>query len=342
MTFLSLFAVLVFNASCFALPVEEPPLAPPVLASGIEATYQTVEVDRGDVPLSKELSASYVAAREETVSFDIGDEYIASVNVDEGDTVQVGDVIAELNRDYFLGQLKRIDEDETWVNMELSQLDERHELTLSQAALAGEPVDETPYLNERAALLARLDEIAIRKEYMEAENERRILRANIDGIITYVITFEEGDTSTADRAIATIADQSNSVFMVRGQEIKNLTVGGHYDLTIDGNVYDAVVVDPEEVGIERAALDEMYLIVTDEEQPVVTARTYARVTLMLDEATDVLFLPSRVISKANARVFVYILENGIRTIRDIEIGLEGNNRTVITSGLSEGEAVIMD
>jgi hypothetical protein len=148
--------------------------------------------------------------------------------------------------------------------------------------------------------------------------------------------------SRADRAVATIADQSNSVFMVRGQEIKNLVIGEHYPLTIDSIVYDAVVVDAEEVGIERAASDEMYLVVTDEEQPIVTARTYARVTIMLDEAVDVLYLPSRVISKANARVFVYMLEDGVRTIRDIEIGLEGNNRTEITSGLSEGEAVIMD
>jgi macrolide-specific efflux system membrane fusion protein len=63
---------------------------------------------------------------------------------------------------------------------------------------------------------------------------------------------------------------------------------------------------------------------------------------VLDEAKDVLTLPSRVIEKANARVFVYVLENGIRVIKDIEIGLEGNTLTEITGGLNEGDAVIMD
>jgi macrolide-specific efflux system membrane fusion protein len=308
----------------------------------MEATYQTVEVTRGDVPLYRELSASYVAAREETVSFDIGDEYITSVNVDAGDTVEEGDVIAELDRRYYLDELEKIARDETWVNMELAQLDERHALALEQTALTGELVDETAYLNERSDLLARLEEFSIRKEYLELENERRILRSSLNGMVTYIMAFREGDMSAADKAVATIADQSNSVFMVRGQETENMSAGSHYPLTVDGVIYDSMVVSAEELGVVRANTEELYLVITEEEQPVVTSRTYARVTLTLDEAGNVLRLPNKVVKKANARVFVYVLENGIRVIKDIEIGLEGNNLTEITGGLNEGDAVIQD
>jgi hypothetical protein len=41
-------------------------------------------------------------------------------------------------------------------------------------------------------------------------------------------------------------------------------------------------------------------------------------------------------------VFVYVLHDGVRSIRDIEIGLEGNTTTQVTSGLAEGEEVIQE
>jgi macrolide-specific efflux system membrane fusion protein len=63
---------------------------------------------------------------------------------------------------------------------------------------------------------------------------------------------------------------------------------------------------------------------------------------VLEEAEDVLYVPFNTVKKANNRVFVYVLEDGVRMIRDIEIGLEGNMLTEIVSGLFEGEIVIQE
>jgi macrolide-specific efflux system membrane fusion protein len=80
----------------------------------------------------------------------------------------------------------------------------------------------------------------------------------------------------------------------------------------------------------------------DEEPQTLTARTFAQVRLILEEVNDVLYVPFNTVKKANAREFVYVLTDGVRTIRDVEIGLEGNALTEIVSGLEEGEEVIQD
>lgn len=341
MVFIPLTGMLLLSA-CFALPVEEPVLPPPIIQSFESATYKTVAVARGDVQRYRDLNASYVAAREEALSFTVGDVYIKSIYVEVGDVVQKGDVVAELDREYYVKELANAEQDETWALLKLKQLDERHALDLKEAAVTGEAIDEAAYLDERESLQTQLETIRIRMEYLRFEDERRLLRAGMDGTVTYAMSFREGDTSTADQRVITVTDQSQSVFMVRGSEIEFLHIGEQHELIVNWESFTAEVVDPEILGIARVNSDEAYLMIVDEEQPSFTARTYATLHLILDESKDVLYVPYAAVKKANARSFVYVLVDGVRTIRDIEIGLDGNSLTEVTGGLTEGETVIVD
>jgi macrolide-specific efflux system membrane fusion protein len=304
--------------------------------------YRTVEVRRGDVIRYVNITANYVPAQEESLAFEIGDEYIHAVYVDIGDNVQAGDIVAELDRTYFQNELERLAREESWTRLSLSQLETRHEMRLAEAMANDSQVDESAYIDERASLLTQLETHRIRREYLMFEDERRILRAGLNGMVMTALAFSEGMTSTANRNIITIADQSNSVFMVRGPDSVHLEMGKHYDMSINWEPYTGEIVDAESLGISRTREDEKYLMLVGDEPEILSARTFATVRLVLEEARDVLYVPFSVVKKANNRVFVYVINDGVRQIRDIEIGLEGNTTTQIISGLLEGEEVVQE
>jgi macrolide-specific efflux system membrane fusion protein len=333
---------LLFTASCFVLPAEEPVLPPPVLYTVASANFRTIEVRRGDVVRYVDLTAYYLPAKEETYSFGIGDELIFAVYADLGDMVQAGDVLAELDRTFFQNELEKLEREEAWVRLNLAQLEERHNLRLSETDISGGQVDETNYLNQRNGFLTQLETMRIRREYLLHEDERRILRAGLSGTVTTALAFQEGMHSVADRIIFTIADQEQSVFVVRGPDTANMQVGQEYDLTIQWEPYLAVVADAADLDIYRSNPDETYLVLVGDEPLELGTRVFATVRLILHESTDVLFVPHTAVKKANARVFVYVMEDGVRSIRDVVIGLEGNQVTEIISGLEEGEDILQE
>jgi macrolide-specific efflux system membrane fusion protein len=330
---------LLLLASCFALPVEEPVLPPPTLHAPGTASFRTIEVRRGDVIRQIDIPANYVPAQEESLGFEIGDEYIHAIHVEIGDFVRQGDIIAELDRTYYLNELEKIERDEAWARLELSQLEEQHELRLAETRLNDEQVDETRYMDQKNAIQTRLETLRIRKEYLLFEDSRRVLISGLSGMVTAAPPFQEGMQSTAGRLVFTIADQTQSVFMVRGPDTERMTIGQRYDITINWEPYTAVVVDAGELGIFRTSDQETYLMLADDEPPIVGTRVFATVHLILAEARDVLYVPSTAVRKANNRIFVYVMEDGVRGIRDIEIGLEGNTLTEVVSGLTEGEVI---
>ena len=333
-------AILLLSASCMLLPVEEPVLPPPILHGAAVTTFRTIEVRRGDVVLFIDITAHYVPAQEETIGFSVGDEVVKTVYVDVGDIVEAGDILAELDRTYFQNELEKLARDEAWLRLNLAHLEERHNLRLAEARANDTLAEVSAYLDERDVLLNRLNALEIQKNYLLYQDSRRVLRAGISGMVVTALAFQEGLMSTADRGVFTIADQTQSIFMVRGSGANNLVMGEQYDININGELFAAEVVDPALHNIHRETDAEVYLVLVGGEPPDMTGRLSASIHMVLEERNDVLMIPFSAIRQANARIFVYILDDGVRVLRDIEIGLIGNHFTEIISGLSEGDEVI--
>jgi Membrane-fusion protein len=64
------------------------------------------------------------------------------------------------------------------------------------------------------------------------------------------------------------------------------------------------------------------------------------VQVVVDEAEDVLAVPTSAISTAGGQSTVTVLENGVETRRRVEIGVRGDALTEIRSGLNEGDQVV--
>ena len=64
---------------------------------------------------------------------------------------------------------------------------------------------------------------------------------------------------------------------------------------------------------------------------------------MLDERKNVLYVNNKAIHTVNGNPFVYMLDkDGLRTMRYVTLGLELKDTIEITSGLEEGDQVIIE
>ncbi len=62
--------------------------------------------------------------------------------------------------------------------------------------------------------------------------------------------------------------------------------------------------------------------------------------IIVDTATDVLFVPSTALATQNGSTLAKTLVNGKEVDVPVEVGISSDTDTVITSGLTEGQSVI--
>ena len=65
-----------------------------------------------------------------------------------------------------------------------------------------------------------------------------------------------------------------------------------------------------------------------------------RVTIVLEQRDDVLWLPPQAIRTFEGRRFVVVQEEGFQQRVDIKLGIEGDDRIEIEEGLEEGQIVV--
>lgn len=84
-----------------------------------------------------------------------------------------------------------------------------------------------------------------------------------------------------------------------------------------------------------------FSVVSAPESSNLTVGVSGIISLLVDEKKNVLTLPKTIVHIADDKAFVYTLnENNDREIKYIEIGLIGDEKVEIISGLSEGEKVV--
>ena len=62
--------------------------------------------------------------------------------------------------------------------------------------------------------------------------------------------------------------------------------------------------------------------------------------IIVTERADVLWLPPAAVRDFNGRKFVVVQADGVEQRVDVELGIEGDGRVEILSGLSEGQTVV--
>ena len=320
--------ILSILSACLLLPVEEAVLAPPQVAGFEPRALRTFETVRGDVMRFSNPAAIHIPARTEELRFNVSGQRLRGIFVSIGDTVSYGDIIAELVMPDAVHELYVIQREFDWAALELRHMEERNALARGENEW---------FASEVQRLTDRLTILEMRLEYVRANANNRYIFAPFDGIIVAAHQLLVPTWSHSGFVAAIIADHAGFVFRVSGSDTAYMQLGQQFDMLVNGEPFVGIVIEPPpDIDIPG---QNVFLTLVGE-TPTLGAQNFASVHVVKEMAEDVVMVPNLAVNRVLDRVFVYIIENGVRVLRYIETGLVGNHMTEVVLGLVEGEIVI--
>lgn len=285
-----------------------------------QETIETKEVIRDDLIINVTLFAKSIPVAKVTHFYTEVTGYLQEYTVEMLQEVKAGDVIAILDS----SNLDKEFRDQS-ISYEKAKL--RYDKTKLQY--------ETNDISENEMLAAKLD-----FEYEEYKYNKILeqyaaleLKSEIDGVVNKR-QAHPGDWISAQTPIADIMDKSEILISFDSNEASGLRVGD--TLSIDIRNSDLSV--PAEIisinGTETILKPEY----VHESFDKVGALVY--VSILKDMRLDALLLDDDCIVTEGDRSFVYVLEDGVKTERDIKVGISDAGLVEILYGLEEGEAVV--
>lgn len=363
---------LVFT-SCQLMPEEEVLPAVPVVRSYEVQEYEWSTVMRGDLVSSKNVRCTYMPAKEEKLSFSLGGVYIDKIHVSQGQQVEAGQVLAELEQENLQEQISDQEYLLKTLKLTKSHIQENMQLNLSKYDII---LADIEWEMERTSgmFLSRLEKEQEQQEKWRAESEKqyqaqlqdvedsiyiqnlrleemqenlreRQITADFDGTVTYVRKVTDGQLSVKGQTFITISDMNTTVFAVKGDDAVYFPAGTEVILTCQKKEFVAHAVEAKELGLPEAKEDEdpIAYLKLSQPDPTLEDGDNGTINLVLDERKNVLYVDKAAIKTANGQPFVYLLnEEDLRVMQEVSTGLVSGDYIEIISGLKEGDRVIVD
>ena len=343
-------------AGCAASTGQEPLI---VLESGDdEASFTLVECTRDDVQETLPLRCVYTKEDEQEVYFPVSGKLIDKVYVSEGDEVKKGDLLVALavgnlkadiaTLEYRIKrnelQLGYIDEEENldsqnqYLNyMYMSSGDEDAKSNLDKGLEALKKNND--YRRQSINDSLEFDRKALANLKSEYANSR--VYAQFDGKVNKIAENLEGSTSNIEKCIMTIVDNSEGFFVTEDESFSEyFSEDSVVSMrVVSGNGkgdYELVPYNMDNWGEKQ-----YFRIFTGENAESLEAGTKGEMTVVTAEHKNVLCLPSNCVRSAGDSNYVYVVnDEGLKEVVWVEVGLSGNGKTEILSGLNEGDSVI--
>ena len=184
-----------FATGCGLLPAEEEILAPP-LVEPQKIEYKTHSVARGSLIAQLRMTGILVPSDTRALSFEDQGGRLAIMHVQMGQEVKAGDLIAELESDSMDDQIALQELEVEKIVLDLANM---------RATGAG------TYSIKRTEI--DLKQQRIRLAALRAAKEATVIRAPIDGQITYVISTPRGEYINAYQIVARVSDTSTMLLV---------------------------------------------------------------------------------------------------------------------------------
>ncbi len=313
--------------------------------------YEMAEVKRAQVQLTQPVYCKYSQLKEEQLSFAAEGRRVKYVYVEIGDSVKAGDILAKMDIDDLEQSVAELDH-----SIERNQLQLQHTLELKEFDLQQAKKDyqagrigASEYKQRQEQIEASYQETIqnyedtlyiaeLRLERYQTELQGSVLYAGIDGTVSYIRGGLEGSRIAAGTNAITIIDSSQCAFQTNDMEYAEYFKAGDKVtlLNSNGTEYETTVMSAE----EAPDTEHVYLAL-DELDFTLAVGTRATATLVLEQREDVLSLPKSAVHHAGNTYYVFIEdENGLKQVKYVTVGLNGDKLYEITGGLSEGEIVI--
>lgn len=318
-------AAVVVLAGCFLLPREEQILAPPLLATP-DIEYRVITATPGVIEDKVTVGGVFIYPSQYSLKFRFRSGPLRGIYVGYGDDVQPGQLVADLDT----GSLE----------LELR----RQEIRVRKAELAAElaaarSVDR--FTRENAALDIELEQLHLQQLQQELAKSRLV--APVAGEVVYIAPLGEGEPVEPFRTVIQIADPTEVLLSYNGPKRSDFALGAEVRVDIRRVTYRGeVVMTP--LNVPRDAPDEMreLILIRVADLPAeVEKGDTATVVLIRARRDEVIVLPRNLVQTYLGRRFVYVLKDGLREERNVEIGIQTPTQVEVAAGLEAGEEVVV-
>lgn len=292
----------------------------------------TVEAKIGTINQKYYHEAAYENPYIETIAFET-DGVVSSINVENGNNVKKGAVLALLNTD------------------EIDKKIEEQKLRLDSAKKTLSRLNKNKKADKTEKISAEYDVQIEQNAYdrLLFEREKYTVKAPYKGEIS--IQYEEGKEIkkgshvSAGQPLCTMKDPNGErlCIMIYNQErFEDVSFGMNVTLTQgktteSGKITDIVFSDG------GGSYDAYYYVITPDKKnsELVSYGDEINASIDVYSKENVVIVPTEAIKTVNDTNYVDVLVDGMKIQTDVEIGIQDDAETEIISGLSGGEQIIL-
>lgn len=316
-----------------------------IVKSDVSDSYALATAEMGDVELVSNISCSYQQLNEEKLSFAVAGYKVAHVYVLEGDSVSAGDLLAELDVSDLTSRNTSLNEQ--IMESELGIKQQKELISFYKGRIAKAETTLKDKEDYTLAIQACEEKIATYEGNIEyakgkiAVNEAIIaqsaLYAGMDGTVSSIRDDIGNFRSALNSTVMTIIDTTDCAFIATDTKMTDaVKVGDSVYVNISGSKNYAATVTMVDTEADKIVFE------LDEPEFTFTVGQRATVSIKLDERKNVLTLPATTVYGTDEMHYVYTLnENGVREMREIKVGLIGNQKVEILDGIGLNESVIL-
>lgn len=316
-------------SGCYFFPKEEEVLAPPIKEPE-KVTYETIEVKKGTIENTKRCTGNFVSVSQKDIFYKDRGGRLQEVNVFLGDKVKKGEVIAQLETDTIINDIK------------LQELAVKRAQIVYDSAKTRLDIEGGSRMELEMAEL-ELQSNQIKLDNLNTELEHTRLISPIDGQVVFVTDIKLGEYVNAHQTIVRVADPTKLQLRYSGDEVSSFKLGMEANIEIDEKKYVAkVVMTPGNLPTDADEESRRSVMMEVKNLPSeVQVGNTASISLTLEKHDNVIVLPKQLINNFVGRKFVNVLKNDLREERDVELGITNDTDVEIVKGLEVGELVIV-
>lgn len=330
----------------------------------VPATYQTATAELG----SLETVVTAVGSLEPLNSVEVGAQVsgqIVALHVAEGDVVEQGDLLAEIDTTVYEAAVAA---DQADLLSLAAQHDQRQaELTLAgqrlarqERLMASRATSQDDYDAAVAEVAIVTAEIAaLDAEIAKAESELAADQANLSytritapmsGTVLS-LSVRQGQTVNANQSTPTILELANLEVMTVRAEVSEADVG---QLTPGMDAYFTTLGDAQrrwegslrqilpEPEVENNVVLYYALFEVDNDEHRLLPSMTAQVFFVVGRVADAVMVPATALNTgADGTATVQVLAGGVAETREVTVGLQNRVSAAITAGLEAGEQVVI-
>ena len=202
-----------------------------------------------------------------------------------------------------------------------------------------------------------VEKLDIELQKLYDQRDGAVLTAPASGTVSALADVRVGDYANPGQTIATIMQTKNLYIAIKPNDCTEFTIGRKVQIRLDEDYYEGeVFMNPDELAdymekhneshdkLEQGGIDyeaEMVYIRFTEDPPSDAVGQLADTILVLDTAENAICVSNNLIKTVDGEKVVYVLKDGEKTAVPVEIGLQTGSQSEITSGINEGDELVI-